>query len=231
MSLRGILATAAFLTPSEFAQTIEHARLLHSLYWLKQTPAGSEIASTIVKHALSEGLPSRIEPDSEANIRGFDLILENMRVISRGVLIDSVRDTGHRIRIPAGGLVLQGSPGSAGIAWGKPIAAKEFLSSKPLGDTVIAMNSYELDNENAASALYLSTAVMTSDGVNGHVPVLARGIGRPCVAYIPWKKQSIANFSFAIVDGNAGSVRLFVDRPAGHPNLSGKRTYYRRDGD
>jgi hypothetical protein len=231
MSLRGILVTAGFFTPSEFVQNVEHARLLYSLYRLKQTPAGSETASSIVKRALSEVQPSQIELDGEADIRGFEIILENMRVISRGVLIDSIRDTGHSISIPAGGLVLQGSTGSAGIGWGKPIAAADFLSSKPLGDNVIAMNSRELDNEAAASALYLSTGVITSDGVSGHVPVLARGVGRPCVAHIPWKKQQLSNFSFAIVDGNAGSVRLFVDRPAGYPTLSGKRSYYKREGD
>jgi len=229
LALRRISATAGFLSPAQLLQVFEHTRLLLSLYRLKQEPSGIDSASKFVRDTLAGDLTSTAETSSAPDAREFELILANMRVIARAVVIDSVRETGHAAIVPAGGLTLSGLPASSGVAWGKPITALEYLSSKPTGDFIIAIDSNQLDADSTVMALHRGLASITSDTMTGHVSVLARGIGKPCVAAIDWRAQKLENFSFAIVDGGKGIVRLFVQRPTGYPES--KSRYYKYGGD
>jgi hypothetical protein len=231
LTIRDILPNAAFFSPSEFVQVLQHARLMYSLYKLKANDLGTKEASQFVKDTLAD--QPTLRPQLNAHdVKSFELVLENMRVIARGIVIDSVRDTGHKVKVPPGGLVVRGLPASRGLAWGRPIAARKYMSLKnPIGDFVIAMDSHDLDPDNTVDALYRVVAAITHDNMLGHVPVLARGIGKPCVGSIRWRDQGLSNFSFAVVDGFAGVARFFLERPVGFPELGGTRRFYKREGD
>jgi hypothetical protein len=231
LSVREILATATFFSPSEFTQVLQHTRMMYSLYRSKSDELGAKKASQFVKDTLSDQAALQPELNSR-DVKTFELILENIRVIARGIVVDSVRDTGHKVKIPLGGVVIRGLPASGGFAWGKPIAATKYVSLKdPVGEFVIAMDSYDLDPENAVTALYQGTAAITGDFMTGHVSVLSRGLGRPCVGAINWKDESLSNFSFVVVDGFAGTARFFLERPAGFPQAGRARRFYKREGD
>lgn len=232
LSLRDIPTTAGLFSPSEFSQILQHARILYSLYKLKGSKVGTKSAQKIVEDLILDKTTLSVKSVDTADLRTFEVILDNMRVIARGVTIDSVRNTGHDVEIPVGGLVIQGAAASQGIAWGKPITATTYMSlNKPVGDFVIVMDSHELNNDETAAALWEGTAAITGDSTTGHVSVLARGLARPCAASVKWRDKNLANFSFAVVDGFLGTVRLFLERPVGFPDLSGRRSSYKRDGD
>jgi hypothetical protein len=231
LSTRDILATAAFFSPSEFAQVLQHTRMMYSLYRSKSDELGAKKASQFVKNTLSDQATLQPELNSR-DVRGFELILENIRVIAKAIVVDSVRNTGHKVRVPLDGMVIRGLPASGGLAWGRPIPATTYMSlENPVGEFVIAMDSNDLDPENAVTALYQGTAAITGDFMTGHVSVLSRGLGKPCVGSINWKDQSLSNFSFVVVDGFAGTARFFLERPAGFPQVSRARRFYKREGD
>src|SRR5215471_15028409 len=186
--------------------------------WMLQTRTGKRTAQSALKIAVSlveEGVIDREEAIGRIEPASLDQLLHPM-------LDPKARTT----------VLARGLPASPGAASGKVVFSADEAESLAVRGEAVILVRVETSPEDIHGMHAAKGILTTRGGMTSHAAVVARGMGRPCVAgagdlRIDYEAGTIAARSASVkagdvitIDGSTGDVML-GEVPAIQPELSG----------
>ena len=207
---RGLAGTALSALYHDAQVYWAHAREMLSLYKMKEDERRASEAKKIVSHVISGG---SINVQCDHDAKWHEIIYANMEAVARGIVVGELSRRGNRLVVLQEGVRLNGLPAAPGLGYGKPMERDRFVKRDHDERAVLILPAGAQPAE--CELIADAAAVVTyGGGMTSHVPVTARGMGKPCVLISSADVQAIARHPLIIVDGSIGCIQLHKEPPS-----------------